>query len=270
VTGATATEAPSVSVVIPTHNRAEMCVRAVESALNQTSPAMEIIVCDDHSTDSTRASLELLSANNERVSYLRRDSGKAGPGATRNLGITAANGDLVAFLDDDDEWLPEKLERQLPAALNGDGVVCSNALRSSGAPYFEDTLNHVITRDEISTHNPIILSSSIIPRKALAAVGGFSESSWLSGVEDYELWLRLADGGIAMTRIGDPLLNYADAGDDRLSARSLRNECALASVFFARWLRAPSDRRQLSSCASRIHGSISEAGRLISRRRQSV
>jgi len=97
----------SVSVVIPTYNRADMVPRAVASALANVEPGDEVIVVDDGSTDTT---IEALAPYRDRI---RLPHGRhAGAGAARNQGIAAARGDLIAFLDSDDEWLPHKLALQ--------------------------------------------------------------------------------------------------------------------------------------------------------------
>jgi glycosyltransferase involved in cell wall biosynthesis len=98
---------PRISVVIPTFNRAALIHRAVNSALAVTADGDEIIVADDGSTDGTE---EVLRAYGERIRYLRVAHG--GAGAARNHGIQAARNELIAFLDSDDEWLPDKLYLQ--------------------------------------------------------------------------------------------------------------------------------------------------------------
>jgi glycosyltransferase involved in cell wall biosynthesis len=98
---------PAVTVVIPTYNRATLVPRAVASALANTGPGDEVIVVDDGSTDDTEAALAPL---RDRIRYVRAPHG--GAGAARNHGIRLACHPLVAFLDSDDEWLPDKLRLQ--------------------------------------------------------------------------------------------------------------------------------------------------------------
>ena len=101
---------PKVSVIIPTYNRAELLPLAIKSALNQTFNDIEIIVSDDKSTDDTREVVR--SFADERIKYVL-NKGKKGPSATRNTAILASEGEYIAFLDDDDEWLPDKLQKQI-------------------------------------------------------------------------------------------------------------------------------------------------------------
>jgi glycosyltransferase involved in cell wall biosynthesis len=100
----------SVTVVIPSFNCARFIREAVDSALAQTVPPLEVIVIDDGSTDNTPEIMAVY-ATDPRVRYLRQKN--AGPSRARNSGIRAAQGEFIAFLDADDRWKPDKLERQL-------------------------------------------------------------------------------------------------------------------------------------------------------------
>jgi len=102
---------PNVSVIIPTHNRADKLPRAVESVLNQTYEDFELIIVSDGSTDNTEEVVRAF--NDARIRFLKHDTPR-GASAARNTGIRASSARYIAFLDDDDEWLPHKLETQLP------------------------------------------------------------------------------------------------------------------------------------------------------------
>src|SRR5690348_13147078 len=99
-----------VSVIIPTHNRSDFLRNAITSVLNQTYQDFEIIVVDDGSTDNT--SEVVANFSDERITFIRHDTNKGGS-AARNTGILASKCDYIAFLDDDDEWLPDKLRKQM-------------------------------------------------------------------------------------------------------------------------------------------------------------
>lgn len=99
-----------VSVVIPTHNRAHLVGRALRSALSETTPGDEIVVVDDGSTDNTQGTVREISAGEPRIRYIFQ--AHAGAGAARNRGTKEATGDLLCFLDSDDEWLPGKIALQ--------------------------------------------------------------------------------------------------------------------------------------------------------------
>ncbi|MEW6186166.1 MAG: glycosyltransferase family A protein, partial [Thermodesulfobacteriota bacterium] len=99
---------PAVSVIIPTYNRAEFVIQAVESVFKQTFADFELILVDDGSSDETRAALEPYS---DCITYLYQSN--RGVSSARNLGLKIAQGKWLAFLDSDDLWLPEKLEGQM-------------------------------------------------------------------------------------------------------------------------------------------------------------
>jgi glycosyltransferase involved in cell wall biosynthesis len=101
-------QAPLVSCVVSVYNAERYLAAALESILGQTHPAIEVIVADDGSTDASRAIAERHGA---RVRWVTQPT--AGPAATRNLGLRASRGELIAFLDADDRWHPEKLARQV-------------------------------------------------------------------------------------------------------------------------------------------------------------
>jgi len=110
---------PHVSVVIPTHNRANLVTRAVDSVLGQTYADYEIIVIDDGSTDNTR---EVLQPYADKIRYIYQDN--AGVSAARNAGIRQAQGKWIAFLDSDDQWLPDKLALQIQLVQEAGIKVC--------------------------------------------------------------------------------------------------------------------------------------------------
>lgn len=102
---------PAVSVIIPTHNRADLLLKSAESVLSQTFRDLECIIVDDSSEDSTPEVATELLRKDKRIRYHRHEINKHVAGA-RNTGIGLSVGAFIAFLDDDDEWLPSKLERQ--------------------------------------------------------------------------------------------------------------------------------------------------------------
>ena len=101
---------PLVSVILPTYNRARLVSRSINSVLNQTYNNYELIIIDDGSTDNTKQIIN--SFNDNRIVYLKHNHNKHAS-AARNTGIAKSKGELIAFLDDDDQWLPKKLEKQI-------------------------------------------------------------------------------------------------------------------------------------------------------------
>jgi glycosyltransferase involved in cell wall biosynthesis len=188
---------PRVSVVIPTYNRATLLVEAVQSALAQTFGDVEVIIADDGSTDG---SAELVAAlGDERVELLRLDHSGM-PAVARNAAFSRSRGEFVAFLDSDDVWFPEKLERQV-AVLDrsqGVGLVCSNAsiidedgneIRRHYLPPGEGASGEVL--EQLLEVNFVVNSSAVTRRTLIERAGAFSEDPRLRAVEDYDLWLRL-------------------------------------------------------------------------------
>jgi glycosyltransferase involved in cell wall biosynthesis len=184
---------PTVDIVIPVFNRADAVCRAIASVLAQTHQAFDIVVVDDASTDRTAAAVAAI--GDPRITLIRHKRNRGG-GAARNTGIRVSAAPYVAFLDSDDEWLPEKLERQLEVF---DGADERLALVYSGAEriYPESTVVHMPAGHAdlvraLLTDNVIGESSlGMVRREALQAVGGFDES--LSAAQDLDLWLRLCE-----------------------------------------------------------------------------
>jgi glycosyltransferase involved in cell wall biosynthesis len=233
---------PRISVVIPTHERPEECKRAVGSALNQDWPPLEVLVCDDGSADRTQHELEAWAADEPRLRYLRLPRNFGNPAAARNLGTQSARGEWVAFLDDDDEWVPGKLRVQGKAILTGRyDVVASDAMRTSGGPYFGLTSEVVPDRAEFLRHNPIITSTAVARRSTLIAAGGFADSAIGISikVEDYAAWLNLAYRGASFLVLPDELVAYEDTQENRLSGAAARREAEVAAVRWRLWLRRP-------------------------------
>ena len=120
-----------VSVIITTHNRKEMLVKAIESVLGQTYKKLECIVVDDASTDGTREHITEYINNKRILYYYISENESRGGNYARNVGLENASGDVVAFLDDDDEWTKDKIEKQMQAIKASDniGLVYQNYIK---------------------------------------------------------------------------------------------------------------------------------------------
>lgn len=189
------TAKPIVSIVIPAYNRASLLCRAIGSVLAQSFTDFELIVVDDASTDNTEEVVR--GFGDPRIRYLRHEENRGGS-AARNTGIKAAQGRYIAFQDSDDEWLIEKLEKQVSLLESCDesvGVVYSGMLRWDGqsAVYFPpakvamregDISSQILDRSFIGT--PTLL----IRRECLERIGGFDER--LPRFQDWEMVIRLA------------------------------------------------------------------------------
>jgi glycosyltransferase involved in cell wall biosynthesis len=227
--------APRVSVVIPTYNRGHTVSSAVRSVLGQDLKALECIVVDDGSTDDTAA--VLADIHDPRLRYLPRPH--AGVAATRNAGVAEASADLVAFLDSDDAWRADKLDREVSfldrhpeidavfsdLEKHDNGRVYPSFMRQTGVfaarldgRSFPDGL--VLPRREmflvLLQEVPIKPSALTLRRAAFTAVGGFDES-WSSS-EDWEFLIRFAarhsfgyiDTPMTVLRVGADSLHRVD------------------------------------------------------------
>lgn len=216
------TNSPSVSVIIPTYNSAKFVVGTINSVLSQTLKDIEIIVVDDGSTDNTQSVIEPI---REKIQYIRTDN--KGPAHARNVGMKAAMGKYVAFLDADDLYLPHKLELEVSfieahpevkivatevSSLIGDTVAEEYHLRSYHGIYrrkgwtYEDVfpIHGKFTCKAVSTpipfyigdifryvlQGPMLMSNTILfPREILQTVGYFNEAYRLA--DEYELIVRI-------------------------------------------------------------------------------
>jgi len=234
---------PTVSVIIPTYNRKEELRRAIESVLVQENVSLEVLICDDGSTDGT---IEMVSSwADARVRLLTGPRGGR-PAIPRNRGIKAAQGEWLAFLDDDDEWLPEKLQTQLKfAEEKGYLAITTNALRIK--PGQEDSLlfhtcnipEH-LSFDVLLSVNYAITSSVIVHHSLFERVEGFPECKNLIGREDYALWLRIA----SITPFGyirEPYVLYTDMPTQSIRRQGGSERKALSWVYsdYLIWAKLP-------------------------------
>ena len=185
-------DSPFFTVVIPTHNRSTLLKRAIESVLSQTFEDFEVIVIDDHSSDDTSSAVK--SFTDPRLSYMINNRTKGACGA-RNVGIFSAKGKWVAFLDDDDIWLPDKLKYQYELAQNANpniGLICTdyailngtNTKRIKNRPSGQE-IEKVLYGGYIGC-----LSSNCIRLKILKQINGFDEV--FPSNQDQDLWIRVA------------------------------------------------------------------------------
>lgn len=186
---------PTVTVVIPTFNRADQLSAAVSSALDQSHPPLEVLVCDDASTDSSATVVAAI--GDRRVRWLPTAVNSGSPAQPRNRGVAAATGQWVAFLDSDDTWLPGHLASVLTTAANaGAPLACGNAWlveagQSAGRRYLRRPPG-VLPRTRLLWDNAVITSSVIVRTDVLRQAGPFPTGYGFGIYEDYAVWLRLS------------------------------------------------------------------------------
>lgn len=224
---------PDISVVIPTWNRKEKLVRAVRSALAQECVSIEVLVCDDGSHDGT---VELFANWPDARVRLIRGPRSGLPAAPRNRGLSVANGEWIAFLDDDDYWLPQKSQQQLSVAKRyGFQAVASNALRvindiETGDTLLPPHLPIFFTLADLIKNNLVIASSAMLHRSLLGKIGEFPEAMALKAYEDYALWLR-ASFFENFGYIDTPLVYYSDMPSNSVRATQPDDQKAKMHVF---------------------------------------
>lgn len=230
---------PRIAAVVTTHSRPHLLTRAIDSVQQQTHPVDEILVCEDGHDEATASIVASVSRVDPRIRHLRLGSALRGPGSNRNQAL-ASTCDWLAFLDDDDRWHPNRIARQIPL-LDSAALICSNAERTSGGLYHPARRPRSPRRLQVLVDNPVITSSVLLRRDALTRIGGFSPDLRLTGIEDYECWLRISDEGFRFKYIDEPLVVYDDSGSGRLSDRQVELARTLARLALARTRNRPGD-----------------------------
>ncbi len=185
-----------ISVVIPAYNSEQYICRAIDSVLGQTYSAYEIIVVDDGSVDGTS---NVVAKYGDKIRYICQDN--AGPGAARNTGINAAEGNWIAFLDADDEYLPHRLEYQVKLLKQNPGIHwCAGNYKKILGENIENVSSDVNEDVEILVHSDYFAmtlagkvswtGAMLISKDILLETGGFRTDIKIS--EDTDLWYRIA------------------------------------------------------------------------------
>lgn len=222
------TSVPLISVIIPTYNRGWVLKEAIDSVLSQDFDSFEMIVVDDGSTDNTP---DVLGRYGDRITVIPQSN--RGVSAARNRGVREAKGDLIAFLDSDDLWLPGKLATQAaffrsrPDALicqteeiwirNGRRVNPKHRHKKPSGWIFEPSLALCLVSP----------SAVMIRRELFEEMGGFDES--LPACEDYDLWLRIGCR-YPVYLIDTPLIVKRGGHDDQLSRQPSLDRYRITSM----------------------------------------
>lgn len=225
-----------ISVVIPTKNGGKYIRRAVESVLNQSETDFEIIIINDASTDETISILSELEQKDSRIRVITNTK-SVGPGISRHIGIREAKSELIAFIDDDDEWISkEKLALQIKYFADHPeatvvGSAKNNFVKEDGSPYpvrmDRQPQSDAEIRKTMLWRNPFITSSVMLKKSPYLQVGGFG-SLYLA--EDYDLWMRMGSHG-TLANIPNCDINYTVRQGNASTTRQLEmNKIVLGLV----------------------------------------
>ncbi len=208
-------KADLISIIMPAYNMEKFIGESIASIISQTYANWELIIVDDGSEDATKDICKKYTEADARIKYMYEENGKQGK--ARNTGIAAAKGELIAFLDADDLWKNEFLEKQIEFLENTNAdLVFSNIEYIDASSALMNDI-HEIEFDELKgregivimlTKNPVPLSTVMVWKKAILHVGGFRESKNLQHGEDYELWFQLLIHGFVLKGNRESLVFY--------------------------------------------------------------
>jgi glycosyltransferase involved in cell wall biosynthesis len=223
-------ETPLVSVVIPAFNAAGLVGQTLESLRLQTFQNFEALIVDDGSTDATAAVVQEFCNADRRFSLMRRPH--AGLPATRNAGMEQARGEFIAFLDADDLWLPEKLERQMKL-FRADPRVNFSYTNFYFWDGTRDLQVHYRPRRQLPDGDParplaesnVFGISTVIVRREMLAPDFLFDTRLINGCEDWDLFLRLAERGLWTRGTREPLVRYRRWPGNMSNQKSKMVEC---------------------------------------------
>ena len=231
-----------ISIVIPAFNAETTLAESLESVQSQTFADFEVVIVDDGSTDGTPGIARRFCAGDPRFSLMVGPH--AGVSAARNAALDKARGGIIAFLDADDTWFPEKLERQIEVFREEPRVnlVFTNChfwdgQRDLGRGYRTDKpLPEANPIRRLMRDNPFVFSTVAVRREFLSLAGGFDPE--LSAAVDWDLWLRMAERGLCARGLREPLARYRRSPGS-VSADKVKMAAANVRMFERRLAAAP-------------------------------
>jgi glycosyltransferase involved in cell wall biosynthesis len=262
-----------VSVIIPTYNRRDFVMVAVESVLAQTYGNVEAIVVDDGSSDGTGEFVRGRCGGDPRVRYVWQDNAERA--VARNTGLALARGEFVAFLDSDDAWLPDKLAQQVALLESKPDLVFVFSgfawINESGTRSNEILMAYETKRTCGSIFDSLLISNvvgslTVVARHAaVRETGGFStDPRLIPFAEDWELWLRLAYFGKADYIPRVLALHRVHSGNTASQVGVLAYEVMITKI--ARYVRKPDRIRVYAQAERYVWGLIDDALRLKDKR----
>ena len=201
----------TVSVIMPCHNGEKYLRQAVESVLAQSFANWELLIIDDASTDGSTSIAEEYCAQDSRIKLLHTQHSTGKPATARNVGIKAATGRFIAFLDCDDQWLPHKLEHQLPLFDKPD---CAAAVS-----FYKQTDAFGNVRPAVVTSPAVVSFDQLLDGNCIGNLTGIYDTAKVGKVyqkeihhEDYLMWLQVLQKGFAAYNTGTVEAYYRESG----------------------------------------------------------
>lgn len=244
---------PLVSVVMPTYNRACLLGHAIQGVLDQTFKDYELIIVDDASVDNT---MDIVARfNDDRIMYFRHEK-KSGGSSARNTGIKAARGEYIAFIDDDDEWMPDKIEKQVEKFGKSSGktglVYCGYQYIYQGKAISDvipevrgKAFNESLIRCFVGAPTPLV-------RKDCFNISGYFDES-LPSCQDWDMWIRIAK--YYEFEFDPKILAKVNVHGDQIST-SLKNKILARKVILEKYKPDLEERRSILSLHLRRLGSL--------------
>jgi glycosyltransferase involved in cell wall biosynthesis len=235
---------PLVSIIIPTRDRPEMLIRAIKSIACQTYKNIELIVVDDGAEDALEETIRK-EIEGKMVYRVLRNARKLGAAGARNTGFFASKGEFVGFLDDDDEWLPKKIVKQVEAFQRSDnkvGIVWTQYINVLGTTQaieriqLEGNVYAALCKAHIAGNTSIPL----IKRHALEEVGLFDES--FPAAQDTDLWIRIAKHYYSTT-VDEPLALIHRHSSERITNNNQKQFLGAYALLCKHWKEFPIQRK---------------------------
>lgn len=201
---------PKISIIIPTYNSSEFIEKTIKSVISQTFKDWELLIVDDCSTDNTEEIINNITKNDTRIKLLKTSKNSGGPATPKNIGLDNSHGEYIAFLDHDDEWLPEKLEKQIEIFKNSKDkklglVSCFIDIKD----FYNDKIisKYKINHPNITNNNYIYTCSSVLVKSSVIRSSGYFDTNLKTG-DDWDMWIRIFNNGYSFGYATEYLLNY--------------------------------------------------------------
>lgn len=228
-----------ISILMPAYNAGEFIADSIRSVIEQTYVHWELIIINDGSTDNTLSIAQSFSNQDHRIRVISRENGKMA--AARNTGIANARGSWIAFLDSDDLWTPDKLEKQIHASRVNPAI---DVFYTDGSIFYGNDLerldpyrtitgivfDHKDMYRQLFDYNCVAVLSVMARQSLVERVGNQDEDKLVSGCEDWDYWIRMARAGAKFYGIPEKFFYYRRHANN-ISANFLKMELAKIAVF---------------------------------------